>query len=172
VEQQRETSIGEIQTVLGPVPADMLGATYSHEHLIAVPPASQEDRDLELSDYDKSLQELLYFKEAGGQTLVEASTLDYGRNVELLRRDRDNLQEQVSIRQRQIEELNQALDNLIAEEAAIRETMEEACLKVDSLSLLGVPSSAIRTRPSSQSSTSTSDCTASRKASTGSGTRM
>jgi phosphotriesterase-related protein len=61
-----------------------LGFTYSHEHLIAVPPASQKDRDLELSDYEKSLQELAYFKEAGGQTLVEASTLDYGRDVSLL----------------------------------------------------------------------------------------
>ena len=63
-----------------------MGVTYSHEHLIAVPPESQKDRDFELSDYDRSLQELLYFKEVGGQTLVEASTLDYGRDVELLRR--------------------------------------------------------------------------------------
>lgn len=42
------------------------------------------------------------------------------RNVELLRRDRDNLQEQVDIRQRQINELSTALDNLIAEEERIR----------------------------------------------------
>jgi predicted metal-dependent phosphotriesterase family hydrolase len=72
--------------VLGDVDATRLGVTYSHEHLIAVPPESQKDRDLELSDYDRSLQELLYFKEVGGQTLVEASTLDYGRDVELLKR--------------------------------------------------------------------------------------
>jgi phosphotriesterase-related protein len=63
-----------------------LGVTYNHEHLIAVPPESQKDRDFELSDYDRSLQELLYFKEVGGQTLVDASTLDYGRDVELLQR--------------------------------------------------------------------------------------
>jgi murein hydrolase activator len=42
------------------------------------------------------------------------------RNVELLRRDRDNLQEQVDIRQRQLNELSSALDNLIAEEERIR----------------------------------------------------
>jgi len=72
--------------VLGDVDASRLGVTYSHEHLIAVPPESQKDRDFELSDYDRSLQELLYFKEVGGRTLVEASTLDYGRDVELLRR--------------------------------------------------------------------------------------
>jgi predicted metal-dependent phosphotriesterase family hydrolase len=72
--------------VLGDVDASRLGVTYSHEHLIAVPPESQKDRDFELSDYDRSLQELLYFKEVGGQTLVDASTLDYGRDVELLQR--------------------------------------------------------------------------------------
>jgi phosphotriesterase-related protein len=83
-------SNGKVRTVLGDVEASALGITYSHEHLIAVPPASQKDRDLELSDYDRSLQELLYFKEVGGQTLVEASTLDYGRNVELLKRMSDD----------------------------------------------------------------------------------
>lgn len=72
--------------MLGDVEASQLGLTYSHEHLIAVPPGSQKDRDLELSDYDKSLRELMHFKEAGGETLVDASTIDYGRDVELLRR--------------------------------------------------------------------------------------
>ncbi|PWN07875.1 murein hydrolase activator EnvC family protein [Rhodohalobacter mucosus] len=42
------------------------------------------------------------------------------RNVELLRRDRDNIQEQVDIRQRQLSELTSTLDNLIAEEERIR----------------------------------------------------
>ncbi len=80
------SKIGKVRTVLGDIEAARLGFTYSHEHLIAVPPESQKDRDLELSDYDKSLQELMYFKEAGGQTLVEASPLDYGRDVGLLKR--------------------------------------------------------------------------------------
>jgi phosphotriesterase-related protein len=79
-------SIGKVRTVLGDVEASGLGFTYSHEHLIAVPPPSQKDRDLELSDYDRSLEELMHFKEAGGDTLVEASTIDYGRDVELLKR--------------------------------------------------------------------------------------
>ena len=78
--------MAKVRTVLGDVEAGQLGFTYSHEHLVAVPPESQEDRDLELSEYDKSLQELMSFKEAGGQTLVEASTLDYGRDVELLKK--------------------------------------------------------------------------------------
>jgi predicted metal-dependent phosphotriesterase family hydrolase len=76
--------MGKARTVLGDVEAEQLGFVYSHEHLIAIPPASQPDRDLELSDYERSLQELVYFREAGGETLVEASTLDYGRNLALL----------------------------------------------------------------------------------------
>jgi predicted metal-dependent phosphotriesterase family hydrolase len=83
---RRFETIGKARTVLGDVEASRLGLTYSHEHLIAVPPGSQKDRDLELSDYEKSLRELMYFKEVGGETLVDASTLDYGRDVELLRR--------------------------------------------------------------------------------------
>lgn len=69
-----------IRTVLGDVPQEELGFTYSHEHLWCCPPSSQKDRDLELTQYDASVQELLYFKEAGGRTLVDASTLDYGRD--------------------------------------------------------------------------------------------
>ena len=79
-------SIGKVRTVTGDVEASALGFTYSHEHLIAVPPESQKDRDFELNDYDRSLEELMHFKEAGGRTLVEASTLDYGRDVALLKR--------------------------------------------------------------------------------------
>lgn len=74
------------RTVLGDIPAEEMGFTYPHEHLHAVPPPCQKDRDLELSSYENSLQELLYFKEVGGCTLVEASTLDYGRDLNILKR--------------------------------------------------------------------------------------
>lgn len=73
-----------VRTVLGDIPSDKLGFTYSHEHLWCVPPPQQKDRDFELSDYNKSLQELKYFKEIGGQSLIEGSTLDYGRDVSKL----------------------------------------------------------------------------------------
>lgn len=76
----------KIRTVLGDILPEQLGFTYTHEHLWSSPPPSQKDRDLELSDYHKSLQELNSFKEAGGQTLVEGSTLDYGRDGAKLKR--------------------------------------------------------------------------------------
>lgn len=74
------------RTVLGDIEASQMGFTYPHEHLHAVPPACQKDRDLELSDYECSLKELLSFKEVGGCTLVEASTLDYGRDLNILKK--------------------------------------------------------------------------------------
>lgn len=70
----------KIRTVRGDISQGELGFTYSHEHLWCSPPPSQKDRDLELTNYDASLSELQRFKEAGGQALVDASTLDYGRN--------------------------------------------------------------------------------------------
>ena len=76
--------MGYARTVLGDIKGEDMGFTYPHEHLYAVPPACQKDRDLELSSYENSVRELLNFKSVGGQTLVEASTLDYGRNLGLL----------------------------------------------------------------------------------------
>ena len=69
------------RTVCGDIQAEEMGFTYPHEHLYAVPPTCQKDRDLEVSDYEGSVAELKLFKSVGGQTLVEASTLDYGRNL-------------------------------------------------------------------------------------------
>jgi phosphotriesterase-related protein len=74
------------RTVLGDIPAEEMGFTYPHEHLHAVPPPVQKDRDLELSSYEKSLNELRLFRSVGGRTMVEASTLDYGRDLKVLKR--------------------------------------------------------------------------------------
>lgn len=76
----------KIRTVLGDISQEDLGFTYSHEHLWACPPPQQKDRDFELTDYDKSLKELYNFKEVGGESLIEGSTIDYGRNGQKLER--------------------------------------------------------------------------------------
>lgn len=75
-----------VRTVTGDISAAEMGFTYPHEHLHAVPPPQQKDRDLELSSYEKSVQELRNFQSVGGCTLVEASTLDYGRDLNVLQR--------------------------------------------------------------------------------------
>lgn len=76
----------KIRTVLGDILENELGFTYSHEHLWTNPPASQKDRDLELTDYEASVSELWRFKRAGGNALLDATTLDYGRDASKLRR--------------------------------------------------------------------------------------
>ncbi len=78
--------MSKARTVCGDVDVEELGFTYTHEHLFCVPPANQPDRDFELSDYDCSLFELNEFKAVGGQTLVEGSTIDYGRNPDAYRK--------------------------------------------------------------------------------------
>ncbi|MBR9652706.1 phosphotriesterase family protein [Thalassovita aquimarina] len=72
--------MANIRTVNGDISAEGLGLIYSHEHLITCPPAVQKDRDLELASYECSLQELKNFRDVGGTLLVEATTLDYGRD--------------------------------------------------------------------------------------------
>lgn len=74
----------KIRTVLGDINKEDLGFTYSHEHLWTNPPASQKDRDLELTDYEASVSELWRFQKAGGNALVDATTLDYGRDASKL----------------------------------------------------------------------------------------
>lgn len=78
--------MSKARTVLGDLDVEELGFTYTHEHLFCVPPACQPDRDFELSDYDCSLYELNEFKKVGGKTLVEGSTIDYGRNPDAYRK--------------------------------------------------------------------------------------
>jgi predicted metal-dependent phosphotriesterase family hydrolase len=75
-------SIQTAMTVLGPVPADELGFTHSHEHLVAHPPAAllERDPDLDLGDPVAVLEDLEAFRRAGGGTVVEMTTVDYGRD--------------------------------------------------------------------------------------------
>lgn len=77
--------MSKIRTVLGDIEEKDLGVTYSHEHLWTNPPSLQKDRDLELTDYEASVSELWRFKRAGGNAIVDATTLDYGRNASKLK---------------------------------------------------------------------------------------
>src|SRR5581483_5210220 len=59
---------------------------YPHEHLLTRPPASVTDPDLTIDSEDAAVQELGYFRMAGGQSIVEMTPPDYGRNPEGLKR--------------------------------------------------------------------------------------
>ena len=106
---------GMVQTVLGPIPAERLGVTTTHEHLLVdlsglqqVPveasrrakfyaPVSMEllgsfnfggQTNLDnsrLLDIETAIGEAQLFKRAGGDTIVEATSIGIGRDPEGLR---------------------------------------------------------------------------------------
>lgn len=74
-------------TVRGPVPPERLGLVHAHEHLAthATPELAERDRDLLLDEPDRVLEDLVAFRSVGGGAIVEMTTVDYGRDVAVLR---------------------------------------------------------------------------------------
>lgn len=72
-----------VRTILGDVPSKSLGVTYAHEHTVSQPPRHYKlwEPDLILDSVPNGIREVLDFKEAGGSCIVDASAIDYGRNV-------------------------------------------------------------------------------------------
>ena len=79
--------MSSIQTVTGRIDATQLKAAYVHEHLytLATPEVVAENASMELSDLHKIRQDLELFKQAGGNLIVEVTTVDYGRDLTKLR---------------------------------------------------------------------------------------
>jgi 5-phospho-D-xylono-1,4-lactonase len=75
-----------IRTVCGDIDLSDLGACYSHEHVLCVPPPDVTDRDLELDSELVAVQELTWFQQAGGRALVDMTPSDYGRNAPGMKR--------------------------------------------------------------------------------------
>ncbi|WP_188454891.1 phosphotriesterase family protein [Virgibacillus oceani] len=72
-----------IRTLHGDIHPEELGITYSHEHIVCRPPywVEQGADDLLLDDKEKSKQDVIDFKNLGGQAIVDATAVDYGRDV-------------------------------------------------------------------------------------------
>ena len=107
--------VGKIQTVLGPIPSERLGVTTTHEHLLVdlsalqKPPVEASRRatfyapvtmellgsinfggqtnldNSRLLDVETAIAETLLYKRAGGDTIVEATSIGIGRDPEGLR---------------------------------------------------------------------------------------
>jgi 5-phospho-D-xylono-1,4-lactonase len=75
-----------IRTVQGDIAPGELGTCYPHEHVIGQPPAGMAEADLTMDSEAAAVQELTWFRRAGGGGLVEMSPPDYGRDVLGLRR--------------------------------------------------------------------------------------
>ncbi len=101
---------GKVQTVLGPIDADKLGVTLTHEHLLVIASGAfkaPEDPDLrrralepvgydnigwvryhpllnkdnlELTDVSIATDEAMRFRQAGGSTIVDMSNMSIGRD--------------------------------------------------------------------------------------------
>ncbi|MTI96308.1 MAG: phosphotriesterase-related protein [Firmicutes bacterium] len=72
-----------VQTINKQVTPNDLGITYIHEHLLSEPPLwlQKQDPDLVLQDLQASAREVEIFLAAGGNTLVDMTAVDYGRNI-------------------------------------------------------------------------------------------
>ncbi len=75
--------MGFIRTMLGDIKPDELGLTDAHEHIVCRPGhwVDRHEDDLLLDDPEKSKADVLLFKAAGGQAIVDATAVDYGRDL-------------------------------------------------------------------------------------------
>lgn len=70
-----------VRTVLGDIKPEDLGVMLCHEHLITVAPPAIDDGDLSFGTVDGAVEEMSLLADAGGNALVEMTTIDYGRNI-------------------------------------------------------------------------------------------
>lgn len=73
---------GKVMTVTGLIPADQMGITLPHEHLLIV----HHGPDVDLTDESLATSELRWFPLAGGKTLVELTNFGIGRDPAAMRR--------------------------------------------------------------------------------------
>ncbi len=76
--------MGFIRTLLGDIRKEELGFTYSHEHIVCIPDLWKQKGidDLLLDDPEKSKLDVYDFKNLGGESIIDATAIDYGRRVE------------------------------------------------------------------------------------------
>jgi phosphotriesterase-related protein len=69
-----------VVTVTGEIPADQLGVTSAHEHLYCDISVSSGKKDNIFTDVSLIVRELEYYREAGGQSIIELTPADLGRD--------------------------------------------------------------------------------------------
>ena len=76
----------QVMTVLGPVPADQLGITLPHEHLLIDMHRVTRIGDHLLNDVSLAIKEVSAFRQAGGSSLVDVTNRNLGRDPAALQR--------------------------------------------------------------------------------------
>ncbi|MEK5393922.1 phosphotriesterase [Margalitia sp. FSL K6-0131] len=82
-----------VRTLKGDIQPEELGFTYSHEHIVCRPAywAERGADDLLLDDKEKSKLDVQDFKNHGGRSIVDATAVDYGRDVQAVKEISDEL---------------------------------------------------------------------------------
>ncbi|MED4164921.1 phosphotriesterase [Halalkalibacterium halodurans] len=82
-----------IRTLRGDINPEELGFTYSHEHIVCRPDywVQRQEGDLLLDDKEKSKRDVEDFKRHGGNSIVDATAVDYGRDVGAVKAISDEL---------------------------------------------------------------------------------
>lgn len=75
----------KIMTVRGPIAPESLGITLIHEHVIADIFRHSGNPDNILDDPDLAVEELQFFKRAGGNAIVDVTPIEVGRAPVMLR---------------------------------------------------------------------------------------
>lgn len=76
-----------IRTVTGPIAPEALGFCQPHEHIFVRPtPASRENPALRIDDEARSAEELIAYRAAGGDALIDCQPVGAGRDIRALRR--------------------------------------------------------------------------------------
>ena len=75
--------MGIVRTLLGDITPEEMGFTLAHEHIVCRPPywVQRGESDLLLDNPVLSGREVQEFAGAGGGTIVDATAVDYGRDV-------------------------------------------------------------------------------------------
>jgi len=78
--------MSQVNTVLGPIDSSELGTTLTHEHLFVGPAGSYKDFPelLDENVFETIVEGLREAKAGGIDTIVDATTTDLGRDVELM----------------------------------------------------------------------------------------
>ena len=72
-----------VRTMTADIAPEDMGLTYSHEHLICRPPywVQKKEDDLILDSAPDTERDVVDFMLLGGRTIVDATAIDYGRDV-------------------------------------------------------------------------------------------
>lgn len=70
-----------VMTVCGEIPVEQLGVTQMHEHVLNNTDFDGNDYNLRMDDVAIAIEEVTYYKNAGGRTLVDLTCAGIGQDV-------------------------------------------------------------------------------------------